>query len=127
MTSYRVAENHNVVLGSLTVIDPPPDPGEGIKYLSIIRAAGGTLIKQGPYFEFEWTQLENADYVIITGLFGVDTADTANVTIYIRDETYQTWTRYNGIAQRPFPGDSVEWDVRPNNVVIRVTDLVASS
>jgi hypothetical protein len=114
----------------LTVLDPQPDEEHegGIQYTSVVRAADGTLIKRGPYFDFKWSLLSNADFVLITSLFGVDAAaDTADVTVYIRQENYQNWVRYNGIAQRPFPGDTVNWNLRPQDITIRVTDLVIAS
>jgi hypothetical protein len=130
VTTYRVAEGTDVVLGSLTVLDPQPDEEHegGIQYTSVVRAADGTLIKRGPFFDFKWSLLSNADFVLITSLFGVDAAaDTADVTVYIRQENYQNWVRYNGIAQRPFPGDTVNWNLRPQDITIRVTDLVIAS
>lgn len=131
MSTYRVATGHNVALVSLTVLSPQPDPGEGIQYASVVRVADGTLVRQGPYIDFTWTMLEEASFTTITTLFGVDSAatsaDAVNVTVYVRDVNYSNWVRMNGKAQRPFPGIGVNWNVRPNDIVIRVTDLATAS
>lgn len=130
MTSYRVAVNHDVVLGSLTVLSPQPDEqhGGGIQYTRVTRAVNGTLTKDGPFFPFTWQELSATDYATIIGLFGVASADNANVTVYVRDVNLSTWVRMNGIAQRPIPGDTVTWDSRrPQDVTIMVTDLEAAA
>jgi hypothetical protein len=129
MTSYRAAEGTDVTLGSLTVLSPQPDEGHGggIQYEDVTRAADGTLIKQGPFFPFRWEQLSAAQYVTITTAFGLNDSDFTNVTIYVRDVDLATWVRMNGVAQRPFPGDTVTWDVRPQDVTIMVTNLTAAS
>lgn len=125
MTTYRVKTGINQTLGSLTVLDPQPDErhGGGIQYASITSAGDRSLIKQGPFFPFTWEELDAADYATILGLFGVASADTASVTVYVRDVDLATWVRMNGIAQRPFPGVDVSWDLRPRDVTILVTNL----
>lgn len=129
MSTHRVAVNHNVALGSLTVLSPQPDDDHagGIQYASIIRSGDGTLNKQGPFFPFTWAKLTAAQYATILALFGVASADNANVTIYVRDVDLATWVRKNGVAQRPFPGEDVSWNKRPQDLVIMVTDLEAAS
>lgn len=129
MTSYRAAEGTNVALLSLTTLSPQPDerhPG-GIQYTSVERVGNGGLSKQGPYFRFVWEQLSAAQYATILAVFGVNDQDTASVTIYVRDVDMATWVRMNGIAQRPFPGDGAQWDIRPVDLSILVTDLTAAS
>lgn len=130
MTSHRVKTGHDQTLGSLTVLSPQPDErhGGGIQYTRVSRAANGVLIKEGPFFPFTWEKLSPADYATILGLFGVASADYADVTIYVRDVNLATWVRMNGIAQRPLPGENVTWDERrPQDVTILVTDLEASA
>ena len=123
MTTYRALEGTDVILGSLTVLSPQPDPGGAIQYTRVSTSADGTITRQGPYFEFRWSEMDNTDYNTILGIFGLDDSASTSVTIYIRDETYQTWVRKNGTAQQPIPGDSVNWNLRPQNIVIRVTHL----
>ncbi len=123
MTTYRALEGTDVALVNLTVLDPQPGPGEGIQYTKVSTTANQTISRQGPYFEFRWAELSNTDYNTILGVFGLDVAANTSVTIYVRDATYQNWTRKNGVAQQPIPGDTVSWNIRPRNVVIRVTNL----
>lgn len=129
MSTYRVKTGHDQTLVSLTVLDPQPDDrhGGGIQYTRTTRAADGSLIKEGPFFPFTWKELEAADFATILSLFGVNAADNANVTVYVRDVNLSNWIRMNGIAQRPLPGETVTWDIRPKDLTIMVTDLVASS
>jgi hypothetical protein len=87
----------------------------------------GSIVKEGPFFPFTWEQLDEADYAIIIALFGVNAADNANVTVYVRDVNLSNWIRMNGVAQRPLPGETVTWDVRPRDVTIMVTDLEMAS
>jgi hypothetical protein len=116
-------------LGSLTVLSPQPDDDHagGIQYASITRSGDGTINKQGPFFPFTWSELTAAQYAAILALFGVGSADNANVTIYVRDVDLTTWVRKNGVAQRPFPGEDVSWYKRPKDLTILVTDLEAAS
>ena len=127
MSTYRAKEGTDVALGSLTVLSPQPDPGEGIQYTRVIVAADQSINRQGPYFEFKWSELSNSNYSTILGIFGLDNSASANVTIYVRDQTYQNWVRRNGTAQQPIPGDTVRWNLRPQRVVIRVTNLTVET
>jgi hypothetical protein len=129
MSAYKVKTGWNQTLGSLNTLIPAPDeqhPG-GIQYTRVTRMTDGSLVKEGPFFPFPWEQLEETDYAAILALFGVAAADSANVTILVRDVDLVTWVRMNGVAQRPIPGDTVTWDIRPQDITIMVTDLVVSS
>lgn len=125
MSTYRAATGHNVVLGSLTVLDPQPDEQHagGIQHTRITRAADGSIVKEGPYIELPFSELSATQYATLLTTFGVASADNANVTVYVRDVDMATWVRKNGIAQRPFPGNTARWNVRPISVVVMVTDL----
>lgn len=123
MTTYRALEGTDVALASLTVLSPQPDPGEGIQFTKVTTSANMTITRQGPYYEFKWSEMSNANYATILGIFGLDDSASTNVTVYIRDETYQTWVRRSGVAQQPIPGDTARWNIRPRNIVIRVTNL----
>ena len=127
MSTYRALEGTDVILGSLTVLSPQPDPGEGIQYTKVTVAADQSINRQGPYFEFRWSELSNANYNTILGIFGLDDSASTSVTIYTRDATYQNWVRMNGTAQQPIPGDTVRWDLRPQRIIIRVTNLETAS
>lgn len=127
MSSYRVKTGHDQALIDLTVLSPQPNERHagGIQYTRIGKSADGSIYKQGAWFPFEWDELTASSFSTILGLFGVSSADNANVTVYIRGEDLSTWARYNGVAQRPIPGETVEWEHNPRNIVIRVVNLVA--
>lgn len=131
MSTYRVATGHDVVLGSLTVLDPQPDPGNGIQVTRRIYGGDNTVTDQGRYIELEWSAYtDESDYQTLLGLFGLNAStSTAAVTVYVRDETY-AFVRMNGYAVRPIPGQTVRWgDVqsRPLDIVILVKDLETAS
>ena len=123
MSSYRAASGHDVALGSLTTLDPQPkeEHGGGIQYTRITRVGDGSIVKEGPFFPFEWDEVTASQYSTILSTFGLSSADNANVTVYVRDVDLSTWVRKNGIAHRPIPADAVEWNNRPVNVVVMVT------
>jgi len=129
MSSYRVKTGSDQALGTLTVLSPQPDEehGGGIQYTRIGRSADGSIYPQGAYFPFTWEALTAAQLATILGLFGVGSADSAAVTVYVRDETLATWVRKNGVAQRPFPGDTIRWNNHPVDITILVTNLVDAS
>lgn len=127
MTSYRVKTGSDVVLGSLTVLNPQPDPGPLIRTTKRTYAADGSVTDQGRYVEFTWSAYDDAtDYQTLMGLFGLSASvSSAAVTVYVRDE-FMAWVRMNGTAIRPEPGPDVRWgDVqsRPLGIRILVKDL----
>jgi len=127
MTSYRVKTGHDVVLGSLTVLDPQPDPGNGIQVTRRTYAGDHSVADQGRYIEFTWSAYTNStDYATLLALFGLNAStSSAAVTVYIRDEIY-AWVRMNGTAIRPIPGETVKWgdnQSRPLDIVILVKNL----
>ena len=131
MTSYRVKTGTDVVIGSLTVLSPQPDPGTGIQTTQRTYAADNSVVDQGRYVEFKWSAYESqATYVTLLALFGLNaTTSTAAVTIYVRNEIY-AWVRMNGTAVRPIPGESVKWgDVqnRPLDITILVKNLTTAA
>ena len=129
MTTYRVATGHDVVLGSLTVLDPEPSEqhGGGIQYTQLSYSASGVVSKQGAYFPFRWERLTATEYDTILTDFGLDAADYADVTVYVRDTDLATWVRKNGVAQRPMPGEMVSWDIHARDVTIIVRNLEDAS
>jgi hypothetical protein len=127
MTTYRVATGHDVALGSLTVLSPQPDPGNGIQVTRRTYGSDNTVSDQGRYIEFTWSAYTNStDYATLLALFGLNAStSTAAVTVYVRDEIY-AWVRMNGYAVRPIPGETVRWgdnQSRPLDIVILVKDL----
>lgn len=131
MTTYRVATGHDVVLGSLTVLDPQPDPGTLIQTTRRSYAADGTPTDQGRYVELPWSALATSTiYTNILTLFGLNASTiSALVTVYVRDETF-AFVRMNGTAIRPEPMREVttgDRQQRPLDIKILVRNLVAAS
>lgn len=127
MSTYRVADGHDVALESLNVLDPQPRT-EGIKTTRRTYSADGSVYDEGRYVEFLYSMLPDATtYQSVLSSFGVQSARTNDVTVYVRDETF-AWTRMNGTAVRPEPGQDVRWSQYfPRDVTIRVRDLAAAS
>lgn len=129
MTTYRVKTGHDEALEDLVVLNPQPNEEHagGIQYTRVTRSLSGSIKKEGPYFEFNFGQLNATTYDTVLTAFGVASTDTANVTVYIRDDDMKTWVRKNGVAYKPLPGDGADWFVRPRNITITVTDLETAS
>lgn len=121
---YKIAEGHGVALVSLTDIDPQPRSA-GVKHTRTTYAASGVVYREAAYLELQWSVVGSAtDYQALLAQFGLDALISANVTVYARDDQF-VWTRWNGRAVRPMPGDGVDWDVFPKGIKIVVRDLVA--
>lgn len=123
MSTYRVATGHDVALESLSDIDPQPS-SPGIEYTGTSEAASGAVSKQGPFVRLKFSVLEDATmYDSILTQFGLDAADYANVTVYVRDERWQ-WVRKNGRALLPLIGSEATWEQYfPRNITIIVRNL----
>lgn len=127
MTTYRVADGFNVATGSLTVLSPQPR-SEGIKVARRTYGGDGTVYDEASYVELEWDVIETvADYQALLTTFGVNTALTNEVTVYVRDETF-AFVRMNGIAVRPEIGREVRYrQYFPRDITILIKALVAAS
>jgi len=127
MTTYRVADGHDVALESLNVLDPQPR-SEGIKPTRRTFGGDGIPVDEGEYVELVYSMVGSAtEYQSILNSFGVQSAISNQVTVYVRDETF-AWTRQNGLAIRPEPGRDVRWsNYFPRDVVILVRDLEDAS
>jgi len=123
MSDYRVADGHDVVLGSLSVLDPQP-ASEGIKPTRRTYGADGTVYDEAKFVELEYSMVESATaYQAILTSFGVNAALTNDVTVYVRDETFAS-TRQNGTAIRPEIGRDVRWrNYFPRDVMILIRNL----
>ncbi len=131
MTTYRVLAGTDVVLGSLFVLAPQPDPGRGIQTTRRTYGGDNTVNDQGRYIEFEWSAFTNAaDYLTLLGRFGLSASvSSATVTVNVRDVAY-AFVRMNGTAIRPIPGQTVKWgdrQQRPLDIVILVKNLSTAS
>ena len=123
--TYKVADGHNVALESLTTVAPQP-ASEGIKPTRRTHSASGAVLDEGRYIELQFNIVGGVTaYQALLDLFGVKTAVTNQVTVYVRDETF-AWVRMNGTAVRPEPGRDVQWRrFFPRNITILVRDLTA--
>jgi len=124
--TYRVADGHDVALVSLNVLDPQPR-SEGIKPTRRTFGGDGTPYDEGKYVELLYSVVSSVtEYQAILDAFGVKSAGSNEVTVYVRDETF-AWTRKNGLAIRPQPGQDVRWSFFPRDVVILIRDLADAS
>jgi len=127
MSSYRVSDGHDVALELLTVLDPQPH-SEGIKPTRRSFGGDGVPVDEGEYVELLYSMVPSAtEYQTILNTFGVQSAISNQVTVYVRSETF-AWVRMNGLAIRPQPGQDVRWsNYFPRDVVVLVRDLEAAS
>lgn len=122
MSVYKVYPAFDVALVDLDTIVPQPR-SKGVSYTRTTRAADGSQLQEGPFVVLEWTALEDeTQYTTLIDQFGVLNSLTSPVTIYCRGETFG-FTRYNGIASRPEVGKSLDWQYRPKNISITITNL----
>ena len=130
MSDYRVADGHDVVLGSLTILDPQPS-SEGMQPTRRTYSANKSVYEEAHFIAFEYSVVEDStEYLAILtdfGLHGLPPTYTNEVTVYLRNDLF-TKQRYNGTAVRPEIGRDVRWRrYFPRDVVILVRDLVISS
>lgn len=127
MSDYRAATGADVALGSLTVLDPQPRSA-GIQYTRVTNAASGVVYKEAPFVVLEWSALEDkAEYQTILGVFGLSSAQSAAVTVYVRDENWD-YVRMNGRAVKPSIGETGEWsNYFPRDIRIIVKNLTVAS
>lgn len=124
MSTYRVLPAHGQALVDLVVIDPQPR-SIGVQATRRTYSASGLVYDEAPYVILEWSVIESAtDYTALLAQFDLDTLLSANVTIYARNSQF-AFTRYNGRAVRPDPGQSVDWQYFARDVRIVIRDLVA--
>jgi hypothetical protein len=103
MTQYLVATGHDVALGSLSAIVPQPRT-IGLQHTRRQFAASGIVIDELSYVELLFSMLETvAQLQALLTQFGVLTATTADVSVYVQDENYD-WQVYNGVAVKPLIG-----------------------
>ena len=121
MSDYRVADGSNIALGSLTVLSPQPR-SNGIQYTHSSYAADGTPILKGAFVNLIWDVVgTKAQYQSILTTFGLLSATTNDVTVYVRNANFD-YVRMNGKAIKPQIGEGVEWSkyfVRGLTILIR--------
>lgn len=104
MTTYKWAAGFDEPLEDLSDIDPQPTTPAGLQFARRQYAASGIVVDELPFVELVFnlpmtlTQLQ-ALYAEI----GLDAANTAEISVYVQDETF-AWILRNGIAVRPLIG-----------------------
>lgn len=100
---YLVATGFDEPLEDLDPIVPQPRT-EGMQYTRRQYAASGIVVDELPFVELLWSMLDPAaEYQALLAQFGLTTANTAEVSVYVQDE-YYNWILRNGIAVKPFIG-----------------------
>lgn len=100
MSTYKVATGHNVALLGLAAISPQP-ASPGVKATRRTYSVAGTVHDEALYIQLEWSVIADATALdALLAQFGLDSATTANVTIYCPNQVHE-FTRYNGVAVRP--------------------------
>lgn len=127
MSTYKVADGSDVALESLNDLSRQPT-SDGIKSTRRTYSANSSVYDEAKYVELRFSAIDSVTvYQTLLGEFGVQSALTNAVTVYVRDETF-AWVRMNGTAVRPEPGRDVRWDnYFPRNVTILVKDLVTAA
>lgn len=119
--SYLIKTGHNEALLDLVAIDPQP-ASPGVKATRRTYSADGAVHDEGLYVALEYSVIESADALDdLFAQFGLDSATTANVTIYCPNQVHQ-YARFNGVAVRP---ESPRQNFFVRDVVIVVKNLVA--
>lgn len=97
---YLIGIGHDVVLEDLDPIVPQPAT-PGMLFGRRSYAASGIVIDEMPYVPFEFSTIKSAtQYQSILTQFGLMTALTAEVTVYVQDRNYD-WVLRNGLAVAP--------------------------
>lgn len=124
---YKVADGHNVALGSLVTIDPQP-ASPGIQPTRRINAASGDVYDDAEYVIFVFSALQDEAQVLsVLTQFGLHNAEENDVTIYCRDKRFQS-VRMNGTAILPENGRDLRWtNYFPRDMEILVRDLETPS
>lgn len=127
MSDYRVADGHDVALVSLNVLSPQPR-SRGIQYTRRSYAADGTPINEGAFVELIWGVVaDDAALQSILTTFGIYTATSNDVTVYVRNENFD-YVRKNGKAIKPQIGEGLEWsNYFPRDLVILIRNLQNAS
>lgn len=124
MASYRVGLGHNLTYNDLEPILPEPANGF-VTPMDRSYSISGKPIDHGLYVAFKWDMLPDLTTynTAILHQFGLDTADSSEVTIYVMTPRLE-WGIYNGLALFPQYGEDISYSsffVR--NLNLYVVDL----
>jgi hypothetical protein len=124
---YLVKPGGDHPLIDLVAIDPQPR-SDGLRYTRRQFSATGGQILEGAHVILEWDVIESqAAYEDLLEQFDLDAGSSEPVTITLPGDMYET-VRYNGIALRPVPGETVtrqNFFIRDVKIIIR--DLEVAS
>jgi hypothetical protein len=113
-SQYMVGIGLDLALVDLDLIVPQPSSG-GIRPTQRTYGTSGQVHEQGLYAELVWNTIyDAADYQTLLAQFGLTSALTGLVTVYIRNSAF-SYARYNAKAVRPQNGDDMQW----NNYFLR--------
>lgn len=119
---YKVKAGHDQPLEDLLPITPQPRTS-GMLVTRRQYAASGIVIDEQPYVLFEWSMLDPAsEYQNLLDQFGLTTATTAPVSIYVQDQNYE-WVLRNATVVKPLIGT----EGGRNNFFIRDIVIVAKN
>jgi hypothetical protein len=105
--THKVKPGTDQALIDLVTITPQP-ASNGVEYTVRDDAIDGSVTEQGPHVVHRFDVMEeDADYLTLLTLYGLNTATTALVTVLAESELYVA-TRYNGLAVRPEKGRDVQ-------------------
>lgn len=126
MSSYAVKPGTDQPLIDLVAMTPQP-ASNGVEYAVRDLGIDGSVSEQGLFIELHWSALGSiAEYTTLLGQFGLSSATTARVTVYVPGLDY-AFTRYNGLAVRPEKGkDMGRRDYFLRDIRIIVKDLTAA-
>lgn len=123
MTVYKIGLGHDVPTIDLDPIVPQPK-GDPVAPVERTYGASGVHHDRGGYVRYHWDFINSpAEYQTLLNFFGVNSDDTAEVTVIARNDRFYD-RKYNGIAHRPEPLVEVKWEgffIR--DLDIYVTDL----
>lgn len=119
MAPYRVTTGHGNILTDTEFINPEPS-GSFPESVEVKYALSGATYHEGSSFILHWDMIETeAEYQAMLEQFGLDVADYADVTVYIRGKR-SAFKLYNAVAHLPEPETDIKW----SNVFMRNVNLI---
>ena len=120
---YKVVVGHGVIEEDLiTMIQQPFAPP--VAPVERHYGISGAHYDEGLFVYFHFDFVDSGIYASLLNQFGLQANETANVTVYARDDLL-VWSIYEGIAHRPEPGVDAKWEsFFLRDIRIYVTDMV---
>lgn len=100
---YKVKTGHDQALVDLVDMNPQPST-IGLEYAREQYAASGVVVQELPFVRLNWSMFETVtEYTTLLSQFGLSSATTSEVSVYIQDERFG-WVLRNAIAVLPMIG-----------------------